>query len=90
MHTLGAQSFDLSDSFCQFECHELGEDFGIDFPDFASAYGASHVWTPDGWEAVSANDLVFPVFSALALQLSLGRIREKDCYQPEPRGAVWM
>ena len=41
------------------------------------------------YEPFHLNDnLTIPVFSALALQLSLGRIREKDCYQPEPRGAA--
>mmetsp|Transcript_12996 Transcript_12996/g.38682 ORF Transcript_12996/g.38682 Transcript_12996/m.38682 type:complete len:283 (+) Transcript_12996:2564-3412(+) len=37
------------------------------------------------YEPFHLNDnLTIPVFSALALQLSLGRVREKDCYQPEP------
>ncbi len=60
-------SLDLSDSFYQFMHEPLGEDFGIDFPEPASVYGASRVWENGEWFPVDPGEPVFPVFCALPM-----------------------
>ena len=63
----------------------------VNLREYPVFFGALAATLTEVYEPLGLNDnLTIPVFSALALQLSLGRIREKDCYQPEPRGAAWM
>ena len=57
---------DLRDSFYQFKCEELGEDFGLDFPELASVYGCSAVFEDGNFVKVDSAEPVFPVFAGLA------------------------
>ncbi|CAK0895895.1 unnamed protein product [Prorocentrum cordatum] len=60
-------SLDLQDSFYQFFSERVAEDFGMDFPERASYYQVSHIWTPDGLSPVDPDELVFPVFRGVPM-----------------------
>ncbi|CAK0845014.1 unnamed protein product [Prorocentrum cordatum] len=60
-------SLDLQDSFYQFFSERVAEDFGMDFPERASYYQVSHIWTPDGLSPVDPDELVFPVFRGVPI-----------------------
>ncbi|CAK0868029.1 unnamed protein product, partial [Prorocentrum cordatum] len=60
-------SLDLADSFYQFCSDALAEDFGMDYPEPASVYGATHVWEDGRLIPVGADDVVFPAFRGVAM-----------------------
>ncbi|CAK0861426.1 unnamed protein product [Prorocentrum cordatum] len=60
-------SLDLADSFYQFCSDALAEDFGMDYPEPASVYGATHVWEGGRFIPVGADEVVFPAFRGVAM-----------------------
>jgi len=57
---------DLCDGFYQFVNQELGEDFGLDYPEAASYYECTEVYEDGRWISVSKDEVVFPCFVGLA------------------------
>jgi hypothetical protein len=57
---------DLCDGFYQFVSQQLGEDFGLDYPDQASYYECSEVFHGGQWESVRPDEIVYPCFVGLA------------------------
>lgn len=53
--TIHGCSVDLSDSVYQFKFEPLAAELGVDYPEEVGVYGATSVWTPSGWEAVSSS-----------------------------------
>ena len=60
-------SGDLTDSFYQFRCEALGEDFLFDFPDRAEHYSCRHVFEDGKWVEVAPGELVYPAFVGIAM-----------------------
>ena len=53
-------------TFATVKCEELGEDFGLDFPEMAGVYGCSAVYEGGNFVSVEYTEPVFPVFVGLA------------------------
>ena len=60
-------SVDLSDSFYQWCCDAMAEDFGFDTPETADTFDVTSIWSADGPEPVAPDDLLYPVFRGLSM-----------------------